>query len=123
MAMNACLQPTFAAALMLALTSSNQAEQISTSRYNIRFYEQAIFEEHFENPPPTSDAFHVLFSIELTDPLQPGEINTSFNENEPIVHTPKQAIDCFARTRMNALAVGPFWYDKPLEMAERGTAV
>jgi carbamoyltransferase len=50
-------------------------------------------------------------------------LNTSFNENEPIVHTPKQAIDCFARTRMNALAVGPFWYDKPPDLAERGTAV
>ncbi|MBK8995835.1 MAG: carbamoyltransferase [Myxococcales bacterium] len=40
-------------------------------------------------------------------------LNTSFNENEPIVHTPKQAIDCFARTRMDALAVGSFWLTKP----------
>ncbi len=40
-------------------------------------------------------------------------LNTSFNENEPIVHTPEQAIDCFARTRMDALAIGPFWMTKP----------
>ncbi|APR82067.1 Nodulation protein nolO [Minicystis rosea] len=40
-------------------------------------------------------------------------LNTSFNENEPIVHTPKQAIDCFSRTRMDALGVGPFWLEKP----------
>jgi carbamoyltransferase len=35
-------------------------------------------------------------------------LNTSFNENEPIVNTPAQAIDCFLRTRMDALAIGSF---------------
>jgi len=35
-------------------------------------------------------------------------LNTSFNENEPIVDTPQQALDCFLRTRMDALAMGPF---------------
>ena len=40
-------------------------------------------------------------------------LNTSFNENEPIVHTPAQAIDCFARTRMDALGIGGFWLEKP----------
>ena len=35
-------------------------------------------------------------------------INTSFNENEPIVDTPQHAIDCFLRTQMDVLAVGPF---------------
>ena len=33
-------------------------------------------------------------------------INTSFNENEPIVNTPAQAINCFLRTKMDALAIG-----------------
>lgn len=32
-------------------------------------------------------------------------LNTSFNENEPIVDTPEQALDCFLRTRMDALVV------------------
>jgi carbamoyltransferase len=32
-------------------------------------------------------------------------LNTSFNENEPIVQTPDQAIDSFLRTRMDALAL------------------
>ncbi len=36
-------------------------------------------------------------------------LNTSFNENEPIVCEPAQAIDCFKRTRMDALAIGPFF--------------
>jgi carbamoyltransferase len=35
-------------------------------------------------------------------------LNTSFNENEPIVNTPAQAVDCFLRTRMDALAIGPY---------------
>ncbi len=33
-------------------------------------------------------------------------LNTSFNENEPIVDTPEQALDCFARTDMDALCLG-----------------
>ena len=33
-------------------------------------------------------------------------LNTSFNENEPIVLTPAQALDCFLRTRMDALVLG-----------------
>jgi carbamoyltransferase len=39
-------------------------------------------------------------------------LNTSFNENEPIVHTPRQAIDCFLRTKMDCLAIGSFWLTK-----------
>ena len=35
-------------------------------------------------------------------------INTSFNENEPIVDTPAQAIDCFMRTNIDTLVIGPF---------------
>ncbi len=35
-------------------------------------------------------------------------LNTSFNENEPIVCTPQEAIDCFRRTKMDVLAIGPF---------------
>ncbi|MBV8553068.1 MAG: hypothetical protein JOY54_17365 [Acidobacteriaceae bacterium] len=35
-------------------------------------------------------------------------INTSFNENEPIVDTPQHAIDCFLRTQMDVLAIGPY---------------
>jgi carbamoyltransferase len=35
-------------------------------------------------------------------------INTSFNENEPIVRTPEEALDCFLRTEMDMLVMGPF---------------
>jgi carbamoyltransferase len=40
-------------------------------------------------------------------------LNTSFNENEPIVCTPEEAIDCFQRTSMDVLAIGPFLVVKP----------
>ena len=35
-------------------------------------------------------------------------LNTSFNENEPIVNTPQEAIDCFLRTKMDILVLGNF---------------
>jgi carbamoyltransferase len=40
-------------------------------------------------------------------------LNTSFNENEPIVCTPEEAIDCFRRTRMDVLAIGSYLVKKP----------
>ena len=33
-------------------------------------------------------------------------LNTSFNENEPIVCEPKEALDCFLRTKMDLLVLG-----------------
>ena len=33
-------------------------------------------------------------------------LNTSFNENEPIVNKPIEAIDCFERTNMDNLVLG-----------------
>ncbi|HTE07637.1 MAG TPA: carbamoyltransferase C-terminal domain-containing protein, partial [Flavitalea sp.] len=32
-------------------------------------------------------------------------LNTSFNENEPIVNTPEEALDCFLRTKMDMLVL------------------
>jgi carbamoyltransferase len=32
-------------------------------------------------------------------------LNTSFNENEPIVLKPEQALDCFLRTKMDILVM------------------
>jgi len=36
----------------------------------------------------------------------PMVLNTSFNENEPVVCTPNEALDCFLRTRMDRLVLG-----------------
>ena len=38
----------------------------------------------------------------------PVVLNTSFNENEPIVCTPQEAIDCFRKTKMDVLYLGNF---------------
>jgi carbamoyltransferase len=38
----------------------------------------------------------------------PMVLNTSFNENEPIVCTPRQALECFLRTRMDLLVLEGF---------------
>jgi len=38
----------------------------------------------------------------------PVVLNTSFNENEPIVCTPQEALDCFLRTKMDVLVIGDF---------------
>jgi carbamoyltransferase len=35
-------------------------------------------------------------------------LNTSFNENEPVVCRPQEALDCFLRTRMDLLVLGDF---------------
>ena len=35
-------------------------------------------------------------------------INTSFNENEPIVLNPQQALDCFLRTKMDCLVLNNY---------------
>ncbi|HQX55978.1 MAG TPA: carbamoyltransferase C-terminal domain-containing protein [Pyrinomonadaceae bacterium] len=39
-------------------------------------------------------------------------LNTSFNENEPIVCEPFQAIECFQRTKMDTLVIGSFFCKK-----------
>ena len=36
----------------------------------------------------------------------PMVLNTSFNENEPVVCKPEEALDCFLRTKMDALVMG-----------------
>jgi carbamoyltransferase len=40
-------------------------------------------------------------------------LNTSFNENEPIVDTPQQALQCFLRTGLDAICIGRYVLAKP----------
>ncbi len=42
----------------------------------------------------------------------PVVLNTSFNEDEPIVCTPDQAMDCFQRTRMDVLFLGNYMVER-----------
>lgn len=54
----------------------------------------------------TNPRYHELIERfrELTG--VPMVLNTSFNENEPVVCEPKEALDCFLRTRMDVLVLG-----------------
>ena len=45
------------------------------------------------------EAFRDLTGVPLV-------LNTSFNENEPVVNTPAEALDCFLRTKMDLLVMG-----------------
>lgn len=45
------------------------------------------------------DAFREITGVPML-------LNTSFNENEPIVNKPQEAIDCFLRTQMDVLVLG-----------------
>lgn len=47
------------------------------------------------------DRFHKRTGLPLL-------LNTSFNENEPIVNSPKEALDCFLRTKMDILIMDNF---------------
>lgn len=39
-------------------------------------------------------------------------VNTSFNENEPVVNTPEEAISCYLRNDMDVLVLGPYLVEK-----------
>ena len=54
----------------------------------------------------TNPLYHQLISEFENLTGVPVVLNTSFNENEPIVMRPEEAIDCFMRTRMDALVLG-----------------
>ena len=45
-------------------------------------------------------------------------LNTSFNDNEPIVLQPREAIDCFLRTNMDVLVIGNYLIEKPISHAD-----
>jgi carbamoyltransferase len=47
------------------------------------------------------EAFYRLTGVPMV-------LNTSFNENEPIVCRPEQALDCFLRTKMDVLVLGTY---------------
>jgi carbamoyltransferase len=57
------------------------------------------------------EAFRALTGIPLV-------LNTSFNENEPVVCRPEEALDCFLRTRMDLLVMGDWRIERSAARAE-----
>lgn len=59
---------------------------------------QAVYED-------TNPVYHQLISAFAEKTGVPVLLNTSFNENEPIVNTPEEALGCFFRTSMDAVVI------------------
>jgi carbamoyltransferase len=57
--------------------------------------------------------YHALISEFERQTGVPVVLNTSFNDNEPIVCRPEEALDCFVRTQMDALVLGNFLITRP----------
>jgi carbamoyltransferase len=54
----------------------------------------------------TNPLYHKLISDFRSLTSVPIVLNTSFNENEPVVCRPDEALDCFLRTKMDLLVMG-----------------
>ena len=57
----------------------------------------------------TNPRYHKLIEEFFKITKVPIVLNTSFNENEPIVNTPSEAINCFKRTKMDVLVLRNFY--------------
>ena len=56
----------------------------------------------------TNPLYHQLISEFSRLTSIPIVLNTSFNENEPVVCRPEEALDCFLRTKMDMLVMENF---------------
>jgi len=63
--------------------------------------------------PDANPRYHALISEFERQTGVPVVLNTSFNDNEPIVCRPEEALDCFVRTQMDALVLGNFLITRP----------
>jgi carbamoyltransferase len=54
----------------------------------------------------TNPRYHALITEFHRQTGVPLVLNTSFNEHEPIVTTPTEAINCYLKTKMDVLALG-----------------
>jgi carbamoyltransferase len=52
-----------------------------------------------------SKRYHELITAFFKETGVPILLNTSFNENEPIVNTPAEALNCYLRTSMDMLVL------------------
>ena len=63
----------------------------------------------------TNPRYHALISEFERQTGVPLMLNTSFNEHEPIVATPGEALACYLKTRMDVLALGNWVLTRPPE--------
>jgi len=60
----------------------------------------------------TNPLYHQLISEFHSLTSVPMVLNTSFNENEPVVCKPEEALDCFLRTKMDVLVLGDVFIER-----------
>lgn len=60
----------------------------------------------------TNPRYHRLISAFNAETGVPMLLNTSFNENEPVVCRPEEALACFLRTRMDVLVLGDWFIQR-----------
>ena len=60
----------------------------------------------------TNPLYHLLISNFHLLTGVPMVLNTSFNENEPVVCRPEEALDCFLRTKMDVLVLGSYFVSR-----------
>ena len=63
----------------------------------------------------TNPLYHKLISKFNEKTGVPIVLNTSLNENEPIVRTPEECLSCFLRTDMDVVVLGPYVVDRHRE--------
>ncbi len=62
--------------------------------------------------PRSNPRYHALISAFYEQTGVPIVLNTSFNENEPVVCRPEEALACFLRTRMDVLVMGDYFISR-----------
>ncbi len=98
-------QPSPAMLMVLPFRPEKRAEVPAVAHVDGSGRLQTVERAH--NPP-----YHAVISAFERLTGVPIVLNTSFNENEPIVCTPDEAIACFRRTSMDLLVLGPFFVER-----------
>lgn len=66
---------------------------------------QTVYKETNSRYYHLIDAFKEITGVPIV-------LNTSFNENEPVVCSPEEAVDCFLRTKMDVLVMEDFYISR-----------
>jgi carbamoyltransferase len=70
----------------------------------------------------TNPRYHALITCFYEKTGVPIILNTSLNENEPVVRLPKEAIACFLRTDMDVLVLGNYFLNRPAQAKVKAPA-
>jgi carbamoyltransferase len=73
---------------------------------------QTVYKETNHRYWQLIEAFRAITNVPMV-------LNTSFNENEPIVCRPVEALDCFLRTKMDVLILGDWFISRAEHVAAR----